>query len=313
MITIHKSDLEGGTNQIDEIEPGSWVMLTDPTPRELARIQAATGIPAEDMKSYLDVEEISRVETEEDRTTIIVDIPSFSAVEGRRSYYTVPLTIIMTADHIITLCVEAGPLERMLAAERSELVTYKKTRMVLQLLYRSTVVYLRYLTDINALRAALDDDFSVRPRRENLVELFELDKSLIYLKTSIRSNEIVLERLLKSRHIKKYDEDSELLEDLIIENNQAMEMTVIYSEILDSTLRKMRQVMDHDLSATMKLLAAITVVIAVPTVYSGLFGMNVFEDSIPFANTPHGFWWAALVALLFTLVALYVARKKDWL
>ena len=137
--------------------------------------------------------------------------------------------------------------------------------------------------------------------------------TLIYVKTSTRSNEIVLERLLKSRHIKKYDEDSELLEDLIIENNQAMEMTVIYSEILDSTLRKMRQVMDHDLSATMKLLAAITVVIAVPTVYSGLFGMNVFEDSIPFANTPHGFWWAALVALLFTLVALYVARKKDWL
>ena len=306
MISIYKT-VEDELMSVDKIEDGCWVYVTRPTTEELERLQDETGIDMDDLRAPLDDEERSRVEVEDDYNMILVDIPS---LDEKDRYVTIPLGIYMTKEVIVTLCLEESPVLRAFANKRvREFYTFKKTRFVFQILYRNATSYLRYLRIIDRKSDQIEEKLHISQKNSELIELLELEKSLVYFTTSLRSNEVVLEKLLRTEKIRKYPEDEDLLEDVIVENKQAIEMANIYSKILSGMMDAFASVISNNLNIVMKLLATVTIVLSIPTMIASFFGMNF--DVIPLGHNPYGFVITIVITLLISLLVALFFRKKN--
>lgn len=306
MISIYKT-VEDELISVDKIEDGCWVYVTRPTTEELERLQDETGIDMDDLRAPLDDEERSRVEVEDDYNMILVDIPS---LDEKDRYVTIPLGIYMTKEVIVTLCLEESPVLRAFANKRvREFYTFKKTRFVFQILYRNATSYLRYLRIIDRKSDQIEEKLHISQKNSELIELLELEKSLVYFTTSLRSNEVVLEKLLRTEKIRKYPEDEDLLEDVIVENKQAIEMANIYSNILSGMMDAFASVISNNLNIVMKLLATVTIVLSIPTMIASFFGMNF--DVIPLGHNPYGFAITIVITLLISLLVALFFRKKN--
>ena len=306
MISIYKT-VEDELISVDKIEDGCWVYVTRPTTEELERLQDETGIDMDDLRAPLDDEERSRVEVEDDYNMILVDIPS---LDEKDRYVTIPLGIYMTKEVIVTLCLEESPVLRAFANKRvREFYTFKKTRFVFQILYRNATSYLRYLRIIDRKSDQIEEKLHISQKNSELIELLELEKSLVYFTTSLRSNEVVLEKLLRTEKIRKYPEDEDLLEDVIVENKQAIEMANIYSNILSGMMDAFASVISNNLNIVMKLLATVTIVLSIPTMIASFFGM-IF-DVIPLGHNPYGFVITIVITLLISLLVALFFRKKN--
>ena len=306
MISIYKT-VEDELMSVDKIEDGCWVYVTRPTTEELERLQDETGIDMDDLRAPLDDEERSRVEVEDDYNMILVDIPS---LDEKDRYVTIPLGIYMTKEVIVTLCLEESPVLRAFANKRvREFYTFKKTRFVFQILYRNATSYLRYLRIIDRKSDQIEEKLHISQKNSELIELLELEKSLVYFTTSLRSNEVVLEKLLRTEKIRKYPEDEDLLEDVIVENKQAIEMANIYSNILSGMMDAFASVISNNLNIVMKLLATVTIVLSIPTMIASFFGMNF--DVIPLGHNPYGFDITIVITLLISLLVALFFRKKN--
>ena len=303
---------EAEMRQIAAPEKDCWISLVKPTEKELAEVAEAYAIEPDDLRAALDEEERSRIELEENYTLILVDIPAVEKSKGKDIYTTEPLGIILAKDAIITVCLEETPVLYALKQKHAnDLRTNMRTRFVLQILYRNASLYLQYLRVINKISDKIEQKLHVSTENRELIELLELEKSLVYFTTSLRSNEVVLEKLLKSERIKKYPEDEDLLEDVIVENRQAIEMANIYSGILSGMMDAFASVISNNLNIVMKFLAVMTIVLSVPTIIFAAYGMNVATEGMPFAGSPYGF--TIVVALSFMVsiaVAIYLAKKK---
>lgn len=309
MIQIFMTE-DDATHQKDEIQNGCWMALTNPTATEILEISEAYRIDPDHLRAPLDEEERSRIEAEDDYTLILVDIPAIEERSGKDWYVTIPLGIIMTEQMMITVCLEETPiLAAFMDGRVKEFYTYMKSRFILQILYRNASQYLQYLRVIDKKSDLVERKLHKAQKNQELMELLELEKSLLYFSTSLRSNEVVLEKLMKYEKIRKYPEDEELLEDVIIENKQAIEMANIYSGNLNVTTEAVASVISNNLNIVMKLLTTITLVLSIPTMVASFYGMNV--RGIPFANHPQGFWimlgFSAVVSLVLTLIF----SKKD--
>ena len=306
MISIYKT-VEDELISVDKIEDGCWVYVTRPTTEELERLQDETGIDMDDLRAPLDDEERSRVEVEDDYNMILVDIPS---LDEKDRYVTIPLGIYMTKEVIVTLCLEESPVLRAFANKRvREFYTFKKTRFVFQILYRNATSYLRYLRIIDRKSDQIEEKLHISQKNSELIELLELEKSLVYFTNSLRSNEVVLEKLLRTEKIRKYPEDEDLLEDVIVENKQAIEMANIYSNILSGMMDAFASVISNNLNIVMKLLATVTIVLSIPTMIASFFGMNF--DVIPLGHNPYGFVITIVITLLISLLVALFFRKKN--
>ena len=306
MISIYKT-VEDELMSVDKIEDGCWVYVTRPTTEELERLQDETGIDMDDLRAPLDDEERSSVEVEDDYNMILVDIPS---LDEKDRYVTIPLGIYMTKEVIVTLCLEESPVLRAFANKRvREFYTFKKTRFVFQILYRNATSYLRYLRIIDRKSDQIEEKLHISQKNSELIELLELEKSLVYFTTSLRSNEVVLEKLLRTEKIRKYPEDEDLLEDVIVENKQAIEMANIYSNILSGMMDAFASVISNNLNIVMKLLATVTIVLSIPTMIASFFGMNF--DVIPLGHNPYGFVITIVITLLISLLVALFFRKKN--
>ena len=306
MISIYKT-VEDELMSVDKIEDGCWVYVTRPTTEELERLQDETGIDMDDLRAPLDDEERSRVEVEDDYNMILVDIPS---LDEKDRYVTIPLGIYMTKEVIVTLCLEESPVLRAFANKRvREFYTFKKTRFVFQILYRNATSYLRYLRIIDRKSDQIEEKLHISQKNSELIELLELEKSLVHFTTSLRSNEVVLEKLLRTEKIRKYPEDEDLLEDVIVENKQAIEMANIYSNILSGMMDAFASVISNNLNIVMKLLATVTIVLSIPTMIASFFGMNF--DVIPLGHNPYGFVITIVITLMISLLVALFFRKKN--
>ena len=308
MISIYKT-IEDDMVVLDKIEEGCWISAIHPNEEELSFLQEETGIDLDDLRAPLDDEERSRIELEDGYNMILVDIPS---LDEKDRYVTIPLGIYMTKEHIITICLEESPVLKAFVNRRvREFYTFKKTRFVFQILYRNAASYLRYLRIIDKKSEQVEEKLHFSPRNQELIELLELEKSLVYFTTSLRSNEAVLEKLIKLESIKKYPEDTELLEDVIIENKQAIEMTAIYRDIINGTRELLSTIIDNRLNNVMKYLTSITLVMAIPTVISGIYGMNVSGKWMPLSQTPYGFYIVCGIMVLICVIVLLILRKRK--
>ena len=306
MLEIFKT-IEDKLQEDDTVSEGCWVALTKPTNEELQTVSRETGIDIDDLRAPLDDEERSRIEQEGDCVIVLVDIPS---LDEKDRYVTIPLGIYMTKQAIVTVCLEETPVLRAFMNNRvREFYTYKKTRFVFQILYRNATSYLRYLRIIDRKSEQIEEKLNISQKNKELIELLELEKSLVYFTTSLRSNETVLEKLLRTDKVKKYPEDEELLEDVIIENKQAIEMANIYSGILSGTMDAFASVISNNLNVVMKFLSTVTIVLSIPTLIASLFGMNFVN--IPLGDNPHGFLIVTVCTLVLTaLVTIFFQRKN---
>lgn len=227
-------------------------------------------------------------------------------------YVTIPMGIIMTEDVIVTVCLEDTPvLTAFMDGRVRDFHTYMKTRFILQILYKNASLYLQYLRIIDKKSEVVERNLHKSQKNKELIELLELEKSLVYFTTSLRSNEVVFEKLLKNEKIKKYPEDTELLEDVIIENKQAIEMANIYSGILSGTMDAFASVISNNLNIVMKFLATITIVMSIPTMVASFYGMNVNPAGMPFAGSPYGFVIVLAFATGLSLLVAMIFSKKD--
>lgn len=311
MIKIYRT-IDNTIHEISEIQEGCWVALTNPTAGEILEISTEFKIDVDHLRAPLDEEERSRIEVEEDYILILVDIPVIEERNNKDWYVTLPLAIIITDTLIFTVCLEETPvLGAFIDGRVRNFFTYKKTRFILQILYKNATMFLNYLRIIDKKSEVIERKLHGSTKNSELIELLELEKCLVYFTTSLRSNEVVLEKLLKLDRIKQYPEDRELLEDVIIENKQAIEMANIYSGILSGTMDAFASVISNNLNIVMKFLATVTIVMSIPTMIASFYGMNVNSAGMPGAGSPNGFLYVIIFTVVISLIVAIFLAKKD--
>ena len=312
VVRIFKT-IDSSIHEIQEPQEGCWIALTNPTATEIFEISEQFGIEVDDLRAPLDEEERSRIEVEDNYTLILADVPAIEERNEKDWYVTIPLGIIVTQKMIFTVCLEdTQVLTRFMEGRVRNFFTYMKTRFILQILYRNASMYLRYLRIIDKKSEQIEEKLHLSTRNQELMELLELEKSLVYFTTSLRSNEAVLEKLIKIESIKKYPEDTELLEDVIIENTQAIEMANIYSGILRSMMDAFASVISNNLNDVMKILSVITIVMSIPTIIFSAYGMNLAPSGMPFSSTTLGFAIVILISIGASIVAAMFLSKKKY-
>ncbi|WP_281168445.1 magnesium transporter CorA family protein [Desulfovirgula thermocuniculi] len=301
-------------------EKGSWVNMVNPTPEEIEEVVRCIGLPRDFLEYPLDEEESSRIEVEEGSVLIIIRVP----VIRDSIYDTLPLGIIITENIILTVCLEElDILSDFYSGRMRGFYTFKKTRFLLQIFYKTALQYLRYLRQIDKKSEEIQLRLHRSTQNEELIRLLGLQKSLVYFTTSLRANQVVMEKLLKSHLakdaealglntglIKMYAEDEDLLEDVIIENKQALEMSDIYAQILSSTMDAYASVISNNLNIVMKFLTSVTIILMIPTMLFSLYGMNV---ELPYQHSPLAFWGIILLSVIFAIFVLLVFRKRNML
>ena len=283
--------------------------MINPTVSEGEEYARKLKIDIHDLLAALDEEESSRIELEDGYTLILVDIPTTEIRHDKDAYTTIPMGIILTEDSIVTVCTEDTPvLQAFINGRVKEFSTKKKLRFVYQILFRIATLYQSDLRVIDKKRTEIEERIDEGIEDVDLFELHALESTLVYFATSLRANAVVLDRLTRYKRLEQYPEDKELLEDIIVENQQAIEMTTIYRDIIDGTRELLSSVIDKRLNNVMKYLTSITLLMAIPTIISGFFGMNV--DGIPLADSPVSFFIIAILTILICLLILVVLKRK---
>jgi len=304
---------DGGLIRVDEVCDGAWISLVNPSDAEIESVSQRYGVDPDDLRAALDVEERSRVSAEEGYVLVLVDVPTTEVRDGRSWYITIPLGIVMASTAIITVCLEQVPVLTEIESGRVRgLNTALKTRFTLQLLLRNAASYMAALHQMEKMIDNQEKALRRSTRNEELIEMLELEKSLVYINTSLVGNQRVLERLVRTSAVKKYPEDDDLLQDTIIENEQAMEMAGIYSGILSGTMDAYASIIANNQNSIMKTLALITIVLSIPIMIFSAYGMNVNLDGMPLANSVWGF--AALIGISFfvAIVVMFIFIRKKW-
>jgi len=308
MLEIFKT-VNGELVRMDHFEDGVWVNLTNPNEEEINRVCEGLKVDAEYVRAALDEEERARIESDNGQTLIIVDIPIDEKEGDKTIYVTIPLGIIVIKENIITVCLRENPILRDFINNRvKSFYTFFKNRFILQILYKNATNYLYYLRLIDKESTRIEHDLHKSMRNKELIQLLDLQKTLVFFSTSLKSNELVLEKMLRFEYIKKYPDDTDLLEDVIIENKQAIEMANIYSNILSSTMDAFASIISNNLNIVMKFLTSVTIVMSIPTMVSSFFGMNV---NLPFSNIGGAFYIILLISAALSAVSVYFLAKRK--
>ena len=293
--------------RLDAVQDGCWVNLTYPSEDELNTVALTLGVEPTFLRAALDEEETSRIDTEEGQTLIIIDAPSVEK-DDAVVYSTLPLGIIVTQKHIITVCLKESTIIKDFQdglVRNAE--TQKRTSFILYMLLQVAKRFLQYLKQIDKIYSYMERQLYKSQRNKELIQLLDLEKSLVYFNTSLKANEVTLEKILRGRIITLYEEDHDLLEDVLIEVRQAIEMANIYSSIVSGMMDAFASVISNNLNVTMKVLSSITILLAIPNIIFGFYGMNI-TTGLPLDH----FWWIPLAIVgVVVLVAAVLLKKKD--
>lgn len=313
MLAIYQN-VNGAIKPVEGIYDNVWVHLISPSDDEINRVAHRFHIDAEDIRAPLDNEESSRVEVNDDYLMILIDIPLKEKRHDNDAFVTIPLSIILVGGSLITICLKDTDLLKPFIDGRIRGVeVHKRVRFTYQILFRNASLFQSYLRSIDAKRKSIEADLEGKTRNTDLIQLHELESNLVYFATSLQANAIVFDKLSKSERIVRYDEDQELLEDAIIENKQAIEMTRIYRDILNGTRELFASVIDNNLNTVMKFMTSITLIMAIPTIISGFYGMNVNAKGMPFVESPHAFLIIACITAVICIVMLILLRRRNLL
>lgn len=314
MIKIFKNELDNEVvKKIDKIEDNCWINLVKPTTEEIRLVVDTLGIEEDLITKVLDEEELPRIEKTDNATLIVVDGPFMEDVHVKNKYTTYPMGIIICNDlHVITVSLkEFSVLKEFEQGKVKTFYTYKKSRFLIQLLLKTASYYLKALNNVNADIHKREQVLYHSTSNKQLVELLDIEKTLVYFITSLKANDRVLEKLSKGNVIQLYEEDIELLEDTMIENKQGIEMCTIYKEILSSITDTYATIVSNNLNLVMKFLAGITIVLSIPTMISSFLGMNVPLGIL--AESQYAFFIVCIIAFLIAIIVAWMLKKKDML
>ncbi len=316
MVKMYQTNLE--TNKIEETEEykkGNWINMVAPTEEEIKKVCKKLQIQEDFIRYSLDYEEKARIDMEEDDNTIlfIIDVPVIEKENNEQVYSTMPLgMIVVKDDYFITVSLKQNKVVSELEKVKTNTITYKKSRMILQIFYKNAELYLKYLKKINKETEIAENVLKNSLKNKELLKMLSLEKSLVYFTTSLKSNEVVMEKTLRGKIIKLYDEDEDILEDSIIENKQAIEMAKIYSDILNGTMDAYASIISNNLNGVMKFLTSITIILAIPTMIASYWGMNV-QVPMQFSSSPWAFYVVVAFSVILGIIAMIWLKKKDML
>ena len=291
-----------------------WINMVNPDDREVDKISSLTGIPEDYLKAALDEEERARIDKDEDCVMVLIDVPIIEE-DPENDYYTygtIPMSIIHKDNYFVTVCLrENSVVNDFKFGKVKNVETFKSTRLTFRLLYAVSTKYLYYLRLINKASQRVQSTLEKTVKNNAILEMLDLQKSLVYFSTSISANDAVIEKLNKINYLKKYEEDQDVIDDASIENKQAAEMCSIYREIMNGTMEAYGTIINNNVNDVMKFLTALTLVISVPTLIASLFGMNL--GGIPWNsnNTPWGFGVVCGISIILAIVSgIFLAKKK---
>lgn len=310
MLSIYKSSPDGILRVVESVEPNCWINITAPSKEELEEVSRLCNIPIEFLEDPLDLEETARIEYDEEAnsTLIINDFPIVDPHNNQfNSYITIPIGIIVGADYIVTVCHQ--PSSFLNGLIKKNVSTLMKSRFALEVLLAISTQYLDNLKHLNKHRLQIERNLRDSLTNKQLYDLMEIEKSLVYFLTSLKSNGDVMTKLFRIHSIKLYEDDEDLLEDVKIENNQGIETTELYTRILSSITGSYSSLISNELNNTMKTLTLFTVFLTLPTLIFSFFGMNV---SLPIAEQDPSSWVVTLaIALVFVvLIGLALWRRR---
>ena len=280
MVEYLKSE-QGKIVRLDSACPGCWINLINPTNAEVEDVISSQELDAGFVRAALDPEESSRVELEDDQALLIVDIPveeeSDSITRDVQMYATLPMGIVVSDQVVVTVCLEDTSVTRDIASGKivRGIQTAMRTRFVFQLLLRVAGRFFKYFHRISRSFNEIERRLYDSQENEDLMQLLGLQKSLVYFSASLKGNEVTMEKVLRGRILKLYDDDRDLLEDALIEIRQAIEMSGIYSTILAGTMEAYASVVSNNMNDIMKALTVITLIMTIPNMVFGFYGMNV--------------------------------------
>lgn len=313
MLKMFNTDIKTNkTKETDEFLKGNWINMVAPTEEEIKKVCENVNIEEDFIRYALDYEEKARIDYEEDDNTIlfIIDVPVIEVESGNKVYSTMPIGIIFVRDdYFITVSLTDNYIIQELEKKKN-IITYKKSRLLLQIFYSNSERFLSLLKRLNKETEVAEGVLKNSMKNKELLKLLSLKKSLVYFTTSLKSNEVVMEKTLRGNLIKLYEEDEDILDDAIIENKQAIEMSRIYSDILTETLDAYASIISNNLNGAMQFLTAITIILAIPTMISSYWGMNV---PVPLQDNPFGFVAIVLFSLIIGLIAIIWLRRKQML
>lgn len=306
MISYYKT-IDGRIEPIKKYEPGCWVNCIEPEDEEIQYLIDFFKIPPELMRSALDEEESSHIDSEDGTTLIIIDAPVVEKVNKNITYSTMPIAIMITDKNVITVALnENSVLSEFSEGVVKNVITGYKTHFVLHIMLRMATKYLQYLKQIDKINNRIERELRRSAQNKDLHQLLDIEKSLVYFSSSLKADELTLEKIMRGRYIKLYDEDQDLLEDVLIEIKQAVDMAAIHLNILTGTMDVFASIISNNLNVIMKIQASLTLLVSVPTVISGFYGMNIVTG-LPVDNQ----WWFPLLLSAVLMILMYLILRRK--
>ena len=301
-MTIYKWE-NGGLKETVDFSSSCWINLSEPTTAELEQVLSFSQIPRDFLTDPLDREERPRFENEDGVSLVIVHVPY--PVRGEEDdetvlpYETIPLGIVLFGRSVITLCSQSTPVTgAFLDQIRRVCPPADQNRFLFRLLWHAAVLFLRYLRDMHAKIDELEDGLHESISNEALLKLLSYQKSLVYFSTSLKADNILMNRLDHARQLNMSEDDRDVLDDAAVEYQQALETATIHAAVLNGTMDTFASVINNNLNNVMKYMTAATILLAAPTLIASVYGMNV---KLPLAEYEHAF------AVLITLSAVLAA------
>lgn len=313
MYKIYKT-VRGKLTNPEKPEPGCWIDINSPTEEELEELSPYFEIPEEVLVSVKDVDEVPKVEEEDDFQFILIQTPLNKARSGEGEYAVVPLGILYNRNYIVTISDGKNDVLNYLRLklknfENNKIInTSRQGRLIMKIILFSSKIYLRYLKIINSSINNVQKELEYKAQNEKITQLMDIGKSLAYFNRSLRSNTYVVQRLGKRRLFQSTEDDEELIEDVLDETKQAIETVKIYDRIVIDTANTFATIISNDVNRTVKTLTSITIILMIPTLVASIYGMNI---PLPWQDSPHAFWIVlGMLLLSSTLGVVFFYRSK---
>jgi len=301
---------EGILKELQKPEENCWIYVVNPSQSELEKLSKELSLPLHFLTYPLDIDERPRIDYEDGCLLLVIRVPQYDEDNEEVQYTTLPMGIILKENFILTISSrENEVLSAFLKGNVKGFSTAKRARFILQIFHQTALSYLNHLKMINRKTSMVERELHKSMRNEELIKLLNLEKGLVFFTTSLRANEIMMERLQRGEIIKMYEEDKDLLEDVIIENRQAIEMANIYSNILSGMMDAFASVISNNLNMVMKFLTSVTIILMLPTLVASVYGMNI---KLPFQNSPHAFLITMLISVGLSVVGILLFIRRKW-
>jgi magnesium transporter len=304
-------NIDHRTVEVDKHQEAAWINVLPPLKQEeFSELSNGLEIPIDFLTDSLDIDERSRFEKEDNVKLIVIKTPTEnnSFNDSDAYYITIPICIILTHNQIVTVnSFENTAIKKFLNTFQNRNAD-KKNMMVLKVFEKVVQNFMEHLKEINQRRNVFEQKLYDSSRNEYLVELMRIQKSLVYFVTALRSNELLFMKLERTNFLGLNEEEREILDDLIVDNSQALEMANIYANILSSTLDAFASIIANNQNQVLKRLSVITIVLTFPVLIASIFGMNVPNG---FENSPYAFYLVVLLSLVIALVIGWLFLRKK--